>query len=83
MENTKKILKPAEILDSFICDKCGETFHVSGADVFEILEASEMLHIRMEGGPGSIFGEGTKIEGDFCQKCVNDMLGIYLRYKAK
>ena len=80
MEKTKKILKPTDVIDSFICDKCGELFHVNTTDLIECSEASEMLHIRMVGGFGSIFGDGTKIEGDFCQSCVNDLIGRYLRY---
>ena len=80
MEKTKKILRPAEVIDAFVCDKCGESFHPNADDPLERSEANEMLHIRMEGGYGSIFGDGTKIEGDFCQDCVNTLLGIYLRY---
>lgn len=80
MQKTKKVLKPAVVLDEVVCDKCGNSFHVVTNDPVEQSEVEEMLHIRMQGGYGSIFGKGTKIEGDFCQKCVNDLLGKFLKY---
>lgn len=80
MQTTKKILKPTLVIDAVVCDKCGSSFHPASEDLIEQSEVEEMLHIRMEGGFGSIFGPGTKIEGDFCQRCVNDLLGRYLRY---
>jgi len=78
MKTIKKILQPVEIVESCKCDKC-ERVITNGED--EILEFQEMLHIEMVGGPGSIFRDGTLIEGDFCQNCVNELLGKFLRYE--
>ena len=80
MEQITKVVKEVDVIDSFVCDKCEKEFHIHTDDLSEAYEVSEMLHIRMEGGFGSIFGDGVKIEGDFCQTCVNTLLGKYLRY---
>lgn len=80
MQHTKNILRPSTVVDSVICDKCEREFKVDTKDGCELAELNEMLHIRMQGGFASIFGEGTKLELDLCQNCMNELLGIYFRY---
>lgn len=80
MQKTKKVLKPVPVIEEFICDCCEKAVRPNSDDLDETIETHEMLHIRMDAGFGSIFGEGTKVEGDFCQACVNKLLGKFLRY---
>jgi hypothetical protein len=57
------------------CDRCGRemTFEEHTSDW------QERFAIRFRGGYGSVFGDGNIVEGDFCQQCIHDTLGKYLR----
>lgn len=39
----------------------------------------EKLSIAYRGGFGSVFGDGTEISIDLCQRCVKETLGSWLR----
>lgn len=56
------------------CDRC----HLeSGRD--DPFEFQEFVHIDFIGGYGSIFGDESWVQGDFCQHCIKELLGSYLR----
>jgi hypothetical protein len=58
------------------CDRCVRRMT---ADLDQDLEWYEKLSISFEGGFGSVFGDGNRISVDFCQHCVLDTLGQWLR----
>ena len=65
-----------DVNDKCICDICGTEYDYTKPDDFEI---QEFVHIDTVGGYGSIFGDGTRIVSDICQKCLEEKLGKYLR----
>jgi len=69
----KEVIKPV----SYQCDKCKKDF-----DIEEYDEIQEFHHIRFTGGYGSIFGDGTGVECDLCQKCLHAMIKDYMKTKA-
>jgi len=74
---TKKIeQQEVDELEYMECDCCHKKFYPGPEDLFEI---QEFVHIRETGGYGSIFGDEAEIKGDFCQHCVKNLLGQYLR----
>lgn len=58
-----------------ICDRCGK--HMSGDEPYQ--GYNNRAQIRFRAGYGSVFGDGNKIEGDLCDKCLYEVLGRYLR----
>jgi len=59
------------------CDRCGLTVTRENDD--DVLEWQEFMAWRAPCGYGSIFGDGALIEVDLCQKCVQEVLGDYVR----
>lgn len=57
------------------CDRCGKAME---QDIAEI-EWQERFIISFRAGYGSDFGDGTLVEGDFCQECIKSVLGKWLR----
>jgi hypothetical protein len=57
------------------CDRCGLEMESSRLDE----EWEERLSISFRGGYFSEFGDGSLVEGDFCQHCVKELLGQWLR----
>ncbi len=57
-----------------ICDRCGKSI---AAD--DYIEWEEKQMIRFTGGYGSIFGDGTRVECDLCQSCVETLIGVFCR----
>ena len=57
------------------CDRCGRAMEQDSDDV----EWQERLIISFRAGYGSIFGDGNFVEGDFCQECIQAVLGKSLR----
>lgn len=72
MKITKIIQRQIEEIQSVVCDCCNKSFD----DPFEL---QEFVTIDFSGGYGSVFGDGVKVDGDFCQYCVKELLGKYLR----
>ena len=70
---TKEVL----VKDEITCDCCGKTYSCSVSDV-DIFEVQEFLNINFIGGYSSIFGDGVRVSGNFCQECVKELLGKYL-----
>jgi hypothetical protein len=58
-----------------ICDRCGK--HMSDDEPYQ--GYNNRTQIRFRAGYGSVFGDGNKIEGDLCDKCLYEVLGRYLR----
>jgi hypothetical protein len=58
-----------------VCDRCGhvmdESDHRSGYNNLTLL--------RFRAGFGSKFGEGSYIEGDFCDACLFELISPYVR----
>ena len=59
-----------EVFESITCDICKKEFF-GGIDDMEI---QEFLSIRGTGGFGSVFGDGERINYDFCQHCIFDFI---------
>ena len=60
------------------CDRCGREMTQQDHSV----EWAERFFIRFRGGYGSEFGDGSIVEGDFCQHCIYQLLGRYCRVKT-
>lgn len=58
-----------------ICDRCGREMLPNDPDC----EHQERIAFRFRAGYGSVFGDGSLVEADLCQRCVIEMLGPYLR----
>ena len=69
----KKALQILEGVSSITCDRCGR------ASQAEAIGISEFTSIDFVGGYGSIFGDGSKVEVDLCQQCLQATLGHWLR----
>lgn len=74
MRHFKDIVVKTTELASIECDCCGTI--IDAENVFEI---QEFLTVNFCGGYGSVFGDMTHIRGDFCQYCVKQLLGKYLK----
>jgi hypothetical protein len=57
------------------CDRCGR--EITREDHPD--EWAERFLIRFRGGYGSQFGDGSVVEGEFCQHCIYQLLGAYCR----
>lgn len=57
------------------CDRCGR--EITRED--HSIEWAERFLIRFRGGYGSEFGDGSVVEGEFCQHCIYQLLGNYCR----
>lgn len=58
-----------------ICDRCGK--RMSDDEPYD--GYNNRTQIRFRAGYASLFGDGNKVEGDLCDKCLHDLLGPYLR----
>ena len=72
MRQHKKIIVERDVC---ICDRCSKEMTLEDKDI----EWQERFVLRFRGGFGSVFGDGAAVEGDFCQQCIHDLLGKYLR----
>lgn len=62
---------------AYICDCCKK--RVTATDWIEM---QEMLHWRMRGGYGSVFGDCADISLDLCQACTKELLGKFIRVEG-
>lgn len=58
-----------------ICDRCGKRM----SDDEPYAGYNNRTQIRFRAGYASLFGDGNKVEGDLCDKCLHELLGPYLR----
>lgn len=59
---------------ALVCDRCGREIMPD-----EHSEWSEALRLRLTGGYGSVFGDGSRVEADLCQHCVKKLIGPFCR----
>jgi len=71
----KQVEKTAQEIASVECDICRKEYDAGD------FETQEFHHIRFCGGYASVFGDGTEVECDICQRCLYKMIGDYCRYK--
>jgi hypothetical protein len=83
MIKTSEITVTTEKVDSITCDKCKKTYKTNANDMRTDIELNEMLHMHFHTGYGSVFGDESVVEGDFCQHCVQDLLGPYVRVESQ
>jgi hypothetical protein len=60
-------------LSSITCDRCGQTWQSNTVD------AAEFTSLDFTGGYGSVFGDGSQVKLDLCQRCLKTALGLWLR----
>jgi hypothetical protein len=72
LQNNNEVITESNI---FTCDRCG----CSLSEVDDEMEWQERFIISFRAGYGSVFGDGNYIEGGFCQKCIQEVLGEWLR----
>lgn len=58
-----------------VCNRCRREMSSDPSDA----EYAETVAISFRAGYGSVFGDGSLVEGHFCQHCVRELLGKYLR----
>ena len=58
-----------------VCDRCGK--QMSDDDPYN--GYNNRTQIRFRAGYASLFGDGNKVEGDLCDRCLYELLGPYLR----
>ena len=58
------------------CDRCGK-----GAERGDV-GFEQMTSIDFKAGPGSIFGDGNRVEIDLCEICLHDTLGTWLQVRS-
>lgn len=75
MNYYESIVTTIKKLEFIECDRCKKKLDVRS----DCLEAQEALHINYRAGYSSIFGDMNQVQGDFCQECVKELLGPYLR----
>lgn len=69
----RKRIKEHQVV-SYTCDCCKKVLPVE-----DWIEMQEMLHWRMRGGYGSVFGDGASISLDLCQACTEKLLGEFIQ----
>ena len=63
----------AEALAAISCDRCGQTWTADACN------EAELTSIDFIGGYDSVFGDGSQVELDLCQRCLKETLGQWLR----
>lgn len=58
-----------------VCDRCGTRL----SDDEPYAGYTNRTQIRFRAGYASLFGDGSKVEGDLCDHCLYELLGRYLR----
>ena len=64
-------------VERLVCmfDRCSREMEREATD----LEWQERFVLSFRAGYGSVFGDGNYVEGDFCQECIQLLLGRWLR----
>lgn len=74
------VVKPVSVTKEFrVCNRCGREMDPESNDD----EYSESVSISFRAGYGSVFGDGNYLHGDFCQHCIQEALGKYLRVQEE
>ena len=53
------------------CSKCGKK-----ATPSDFIEWDEFISIHIEGGYGSVWGDGSDVNIDLCQSCAHSMFAV-------
>jgi len=75
MRNYKITQVEAKELDSVTCDRCGKKITED-----DFVEWQELYSIDFIGGYGSVFGDGSRVSCDLCQKCLYELIGEFCDY---
>lgn len=75
MKKFKEVIEKNLVLETITCDCCKKEFELKKDD----MEIQEMHHIGFTGGFDSVFGDGNFVECDLCQRCLDKLVGKYLR----
>ena len=78
MKTYKQISVTKSFLDYITCDVCKQIYYME-----EWSEIQEFTHISLSCGYNSVFGDGTTVECDICQHCLQKLLGKYIRTIGK
>jgi hypothetical protein len=60
----------------FTCDKCKK--EITNDD---FIESQETHSIRLMGGYGSVFGDGSEVSCDLCQHCLHNLIKDFCVYE--
>lgn len=75
----RQIIKPPAALAGNQCNRCGGPLETQTlGEAF-----TETFRFDFTGGYGSCFGDGTHVHGSFCQGCIEQVYGPYLRRHAE
>lgn len=66
----------SKVLESITCDVCKKEFNYKKDE--DELEIQEFQYIRIRGGYGSVFGDGSQLKIDICQHCLKKLVGEYM-----
>lgn len=69
---TKRV--SAKYVAAIVCDVCKKRYEASDDEC----ELQEFLHVNFVGGYGSVFGDGSHVTANICQKCLKERLGDIL-----
>lgn len=83
---TQIVTQSTHVPTALVCDRCGRvapldsaTATQESASLEDYFEAEEFLRVDFVGGYGSVFGDEARVRGDFCQYCVKELLGEWLK----
>lgn len=64
-----------QTLGHAVCDRCGRVMDQESRES----GYNNLTLLRFRAGYGSRFGDGNLVEGDFCDGCLFDLMGRYVR----
>ena len=74
MKNIEKVRRNVHEVISIECDRCKKIVEAE-----DCLSFQETLSLSLVGGFASVLGDGSHYELDFCQTCVKEVLGPFMR----
>lgn len=72
-------MEEKKYIDKVICDVCKKEYSFTD----DVMEAQEFQHIFVNGGFGSVFGDGSQLKADICQYCFKEIMGKYLMERTE
>lgn len=72
-------VKVVQLPSVITCDVCGKRFSLEDNE----FEFQEIYSISFTGGYGSIFGDGTHIGCEICQRCLMSLIGDFCYYETE
>lgn len=74
MRTFKKETKEIEVVDTVICNKCGESLEIS----FNHAECVKVDHRFGYFSNPQLFGDLTEVRFDLCEKCVFELVKTFV-----